>query len=132
MPVSYKITGTASSVQGTAYYPDFDLNIDNLPEYGFGSQSDYFASGKYSTKTALMSMFELGFTFDMGNKNSLYTAMFLDSTIGTILNQEADKSYIGYNPTSVIDRKANGLYSTDKDTKLQPVAFGLTIGWNFK
>ena len=131
LPVNYKINVTASQVKGTAYYPDVNLNIDNLPEYGFGSQSNYSASGEYNTKGTLMSMFALGFTFDMGAKNSLYTAMFLENGYSSIIDQKSDESYIGYNPASVVDRKANGLYSTDKDAKIRPVAFGLTLEWNF-
>ena len=57
LPVNYKINVTASQVKGTAYYPDVNLNIDNLPEYGFGSQSNYSASGEYNTKGTVMSMF---------------------------------------------------------------------------
>ena len=131
MPVNYKINVTASYVKGTAYYPDVNLNIDDLPEYGFGSQSNYSASGEYNTKGTVMSMFELGFTFDMGAKNSLYTAMFLENGYSSIIDQKTDESYIGYNPTSATDRKANGLYSTDKDAKIHPVAFGVTLEWNF-
>lgn len=132
LPVKYKIEAKAKNVNGTAYYPDVNLTIDNLPEYGFGGQSKYSATGEYQTKSIVMSMFELGFTFDMGTKNSLYAAMFLESGYGTILDQKNNESYIGYNPTSVSDRKANGLYSTDKDSETRPVAFGLTLGWNFK
>lgn len=132
LPINYKIEAKASYVNGTAYYPDVNLYIDNLPEYGFGGQSNYSASGEYQTKGIVMSMFELGFTFDMGTKNSLYAAMFLENGYGSILDQDSDQSYIGYNPTSVSDRKANGLYSTDKDAKIKPVAFGVTLGWNFK
>lgn len=132
LPLKYKIDAKADYVKGTAYYPDVNLYIDNLPEYGFGGQGNYAATGEYDTKGVFMSMFELGFTFDMGTKNSLYAAMFLENGYGSILNQKGDKSFIGYNPTSVSDRKANGLYSTDKDAKLRPVAFGVTLGWNFK
>lgn len=132
LPVKYKIDATAAFVNGSAYYPDVNLNIDDLPEYGFGGKANYSATGEYETKGILMSMFELGFTFDMGTKNSLYAAMFLENGYGSILDQDTDKSYIGYNPTSVTDRKANGLYSTDKDAKIRPVAFGVTLGWNFK
>jgi len=132
LPVNYKIKATATNVNGTAYYPDVNLIIDNLPEYGFGSQSNYSASGEYETKGIVMSMFELGFTFDMGAKNALYVAMFLENGYGSILDQDKDESYIGYNPTSVADRKANGLYSTDKNAKIRPVAFGVTLAWNFK
>ena len=132
LPINYKIKVTADYVNGTAYYPDVNLTIDNLPEYGFGGQGNYSASGEYNTKGILMSSFELGFTFDMGDKNALYAALFLENGYGSILNQNKDESYIGYNPTSVSDRKANGLYSTNKNAIIQPVAFGVTVGWNFK
>ena len=132
LPVNYKIKATATNVNGTGYYPDVNLTIDDLPEYGFGSQSNYSASGEYETKGIVMSMFELGFTFDMGAKNALYAAMFLENGYGSILDQEKDESYIGYNPISVEDRKSNGLYSTDKNAKIRPVAFGVTLAWNFK
>jgi hypothetical protein len=132
LPVNYKIESSAVSVNGIAYYPDVNLYIDNLPEYGFGNQTNYAASGEYNTKGILMSTFELGFTFQMGEKNALYAAMFLDTGYGTILDQKQNESYLGYNPTSVTDRKANGLYSTDKDATIKPVAFGLTLGLNFQ
>ncbi|UQD56220.1 hypothetical protein [Flavobacterium sp. K5-23] len=132
LPLSYKIKSSAETVKGVGYYPDVNLTVDNLPEYGFGSQSNFSKSGEYDTKGILMSTFELGFTFQMGEKSSLYTAMFLDSGYGTILNQKQNESYISYNPTSSTDRNVNGLYSTDKDATIKPVAFGLTLGWNFK
>lgn len=131
LPVAYKIESSASSVKGVGYYPDVNLFIDNLPEYGFGSQSNYSASGEYNTKGVLMSTFELGFTFEMGVKNALYAAMFLDTGYGSVIDQKQNESYIGYNPTAVTDRKANGLYSTDKNATIKPVAFGLTLGLNF-
>ncbi|MFC5980965.1 hypothetical protein, partial [Flavobacterium salmonis] len=132
LPVNYKIKATADYVNGSAYYPDVNLTIDDLPEYGFGGQDNYSSSGEYKTKGIIMSSFELGFTFDMGRKNSLYAAMFLENGYGTILDQNKNESYIGYNPTSASDRKTNGLYSTDKDAEIKPVAFGVTLGWNFK
>ncbi|MFE3866450.1 hypothetical protein ACFX5E_00005 [Flavobacterium sp. LS2P90] len=132
LPVNYKIEASAETVKGVGYYPDINLTVDNLPEYGFGSQSNYAVSGEYNTKGVLMSTFELGFTFEMGKKSALYAAMFLDRGYGTILDQKQNESYLSYSPTSVNDRKANGLYSTDKDATIKPVAFGLTLGWNFK
>jgi hypothetical protein len=132
LPVNYKIESSAVSVKGSGYYPDVNLYIDNLPEYGFGNQTNYSGSGEYITKGILMSTFELGFTFQMGAKNALNAAMFLDSGYGSIIDQKQNESFVGYNPTSVTDRKANGLYSTDKNATVKPVAFGLTLGLNFQ
>lgn len=131
LPVNYKIESSASSVRGIGYYPDVNLSIDNLSEYGFGTQNNYSGTGEYQTKGVLMSTFELGFTFETGEKNALYAAMFLDSGYGSVIDQKQNESYIGYNSTAVTDRKANGLYSTDKDATIKPVAFGLTLGLNF-
>ncbi|RKS92659.1 outer membrane protein with beta-barrel domain [Flavobacterium limicola] len=132
LPIKYEINATADNANGTAFYPDVNLTIFDLPEFGFGQQNNYSASGEYKTKGIIMSSFELGFTFDIGEKSSLYSAMFLEHGYGSILDQNNNESYIGYRPTSVSDRKANGLYSTDKDAKIKPVAFGITLGWNFK
>lgn len=107
LPVSYKIKATADKVSGTAFYPDVNLTIEDLTEYGIGQQSNYSATGDYETKGILMSYFELGFTFDMGKKNSLYTAFFLENGYGTILDQEQKDSYVSYNAASTTDRKAN-------------------------
>lgn len=132
LPVKYKIDVTANNVKGTAYYPDVNLTIEDLPEYGFGTQSSYSVSGEYQTRSIVMSMFELGFTFDTGKKNALYAAMFFEKGFTSILNQDKDESYIGYNPTSATDRPANGLYSIRKNADIKPVGFGLTLGWVFK
>jgi hypothetical protein len=58
--------------------------------------------------------------------------MFLDTGYGTVIDQKQDESFISYNPAGITNRKANGLYSTDKDATIKPVAFGLTLGVNFK
>ena len=132
LPVSYKIKSSADFVAGTAYYPDVNLYINDLPEYGFGTQSNYGATGEYQTKGIVMSTFEIGFTFNVGTKGALYAAMFMDYGYGSILDADNDESFIGYNPTSASERSSNGLYSTDKDAQIKPVAFGLTLEWNFK
>ncbi|MNW06531.1 hypothetical protein D3C71_2029580 [compost metagenome] len=58
--------------------------------------------------------------------------MFLEKGSGSILDQKNDQSYVGFNPASTTSREANGLYSTEQNAKITPVAFGLTLGWNFK
>jgi len=132
LPVRYKIEVGANNVKGTAYYPDVNLNIEDLPQYGLGTQGSYSQSGEYQTRGIVMSMFEMGFTFDTGKKNALYVAMFFEKGCGSILGHDKEESYIGYNPSSVRERKANGLYSTHKNADIRPVAFGLTLGWVFK
>lgn len=86
LPVSYKIKATADNATSTAYYPDFNLIIDDLPEYGIGQQSSYSAAGDYETKGIVMSSLEFGFTFDLG-KRMLYTQRCLSKTAVIIIKR---------------------------------------------
>jgi hypothetical protein len=49
------------TAKGIGYYPDVNLYINNLPEYGF-NQINYAASG-VQNKRCFDEYFELGFTF---------------------------------------------------------------------
>lgn len=95
LPMSYKINASASSVKGSAYYPDVNLTIDDLPEYGFGTQSNYSASGKYETKGVVMSMFELGFTFDIRKRMLFMRPCFLKKDTAQLLNRTITNHLLG-------------------------------------
>jgi hypothetical protein len=58
--------------------------------------------------------------------------MFLDSGYGSIIDQKTKRVLYSYNPTSVTDRKANGVYSTDKDATINLLHLVLTLGLNFQ
>jgi hypothetical protein len=107
---------------------DLNLYIDNLPEYGFGSQSNYATSGG-THKGILMSTLELGFTLKW-EKERFYAAMFLDSGYGTIIDQK-QTNLLAITKSSVTDRKQTDCMVQTK-TQYPTVAFGLTLGLNFK
>lgn len=132
LPTSYKIKASSEFVNATGYYPDFNLTVTNLPNYGFGNQNDYQTEGKYSTKGAVMSFIEVGFTFKIAKKGGLYAALFLENAQTSIIKNDTNNSFIGYSQNSISNRQANGLYSTSTDAKITPRSFGLTLAYSFE
>ena len=132
LPTSYKINASSDFVNATGFYPDFNLTVTNLPAYGFGRNNSYETEGQYSTRGAVMSFFELGFTFKIANKSGLYFALFLENTHTSIIKNSTDNSFIGYNPNSISNREANGLYSTKTNANIKPRSFGLTVAYSFE
>lgn len=132
LPTSYKIKATSDFVNGTGFYPDFNLTVTNLPNYGFGNQNGFESEGAYSTQGAVMSYFEIGFTFKVGKKGGLYAALFVENTHTSIVKNTTDNSFIGYNFNSISNREANGLYSTKTNAKITPRSFGLTVAYSFE
>jgi hypothetical protein len=86
LPVNYKIESSAETAKGIGYYPDVNLYIIICLNMVLGINK-LCCIWEYKTKGVLMSTFELGFTFEMGEKNALYAAMFLDSGYGSIIDQ---------------------------------------------
>lgn len=131
IPQDFKIAASATRVNATGFYPNYNLLIDNEPTRGFGTTTNYKESGEYETENVIMLQFELGFSFDVGSKSSIYTGFFLDKATETIVKSKNDISFISYNPTSTNDRQANGLYNSKLNGEVLPVNFGLTLSYSF-
>ena len=132
LPTSYKIKASSDFVNATGFYPDFNLTVTDLPSYGFGTTNGYQSEGSYTTKGAVMSFVEVGFTFKIAKKGSLYTAFYLENTHSSIIENDNNSSFIGYSPNSISNRTANGLYSTTTDAKIKPRSFGLSLAYSFE
>lgn len=130
IPSKFKIDASAASVSGSGYYPDVNLEITDLPSHGFGTQNNWKASGTYKTKLAYMASAEAGFDFKIGAKSSIYTGFFIDYGLTNVVDSnDAATSFVGYNPSSINDRAANGVYSSN-NINSKPMSFGVTLGLN--
>jgi hypothetical protein len=131
MPRNFKTKATASKVTATGYYPDFNLLITDLPSHGFGTTLNYSESAEYETQNVFMFNLELGVSFNVGTKNSIYAGFFVERATQSIIKSVDDVSFIGYNPNSVTNRKLNGIYNSKKDGEVIPFNYGLTVYYSF-
>lgn len=130
IPSKFKYIAEANTITTSAYYPDFNLDITNLPSHGFGTQRDFQTSNTYETKLAYMASTELGFDFKLKGMNSIYVGMFFDYGLSNVVDNAEPNSIVTYNPSGLpID--SNGVYSFNKDIDSKPLNFGLTLGYSF-
>lgn len=132
MPQQFTASATANQVDASGYYPDFNLLITNLPSRGFGSQANYSASGTYKAENVFVSSFEVGFSFKVAKKSAIYAGIFLDKGINSLIKNNSDNSFIGYNPVSATDRPLNGIFSSKASTEVKPNNFGLSLTYSFE
>jgi hypothetical protein len=132
VPMQFDIEAGSDFVQASGYYPDVNLLITDLPDYGFGAQNNYASKGEYETKSFLMHSFEVGFGFKFTKKTYLYTTMFLDHAFSSIIENIENQSFIGYTPNGIDNRPANGLYSQGTDTSVKPRVVGLSLNLSFE
>jgi hypothetical protein len=132
IPQKFTASATATRVEAAGYYPDVNLLIVDLPSRGFGTTEGYSQSGTYKTQNVIMSSFEVGFSFQIAKKGALYAGIYLDQATRSIIANDSNQSFIGYNPTSVSNRPLNGLFSTKTSAEVKPQNFGFSLSYSFE
>jgi hypothetical protein len=132
LPQSFKIEGTANTVKTSGYYPDVNLLITDLPEYGFGTQSNYTKSSTYETKNFLATSFEVGIGFKFIKKTYLYTSIYLDHALSSVIENSSANSFIGYSPIGLDNKPLNGVYTQNSNTEVKPRTFGVSLTLSFE
>lgn len=137
-PFSYKTKASVDAITMTGYYEDINVELVDLPKFGFKTVTDWSNTTKNDLKTAFALSGETGVSFKLSEKIRLYTGIYMDYGLNDIQkkNQSAnDIPLVNYNsdgsvivqPNSVI--KANDL--VDK-AKLLNYGIQVKIGFNVK
>jgi hypothetical protein len=132
MPQKFTALASAARVESAGFYPDFNVLITDLPTRGFGAIDGYNQSTTYKTQDVLMGSFEIGFSFSMAKKGALYAGIYFDKATSSIITNESDRSFIGYNPKVASDKPLNGLFSTKTTTEVRPLNLGLSLSYSFE
>lgn len=114
-----KLTFSSGNLVRSAYFPDNDLVVDNLPEQSFGHFTDYvnMASGK-QFKNAVMGIGEVGAEYALNDKWLMTAAV--NGVLGSNVkkNNESLLQHNGY----------SGITSSGYIGAVKPVSMGLSVG----
>jgi hypothetical protein len=132
LPLSFKTTATATRVAASGYYPDFNLLVTDLPSHGFGVTNGYNQKGSYNTENIFLGSLEIGFSFKIAKKSTIYTGFFYDQALQSIIKNDSNNSFIGYNPSATTSRPLNGIYSANTNIEVKPRNFGVSLSYSFE
>lgn len=110
-PGDQDIQSRASSLVLSGYYPDLNLEIDDLPAHGFGTLNNFEDKGNAPLKTAVLLSIEGGLHFTLGDHMRLYTGVYADYGL-TDLQEKSDGNLVTYNPNGIDGIATNGVIRT--------------------
>ncbi len=142
IPVQATFTTTASTLTTTGYFAYDYLTLTQQPEYGFGEESNYKASGSLPIGWQLALSGEVGYQMSITSRSALYLALYIDCGINDLYREATAQNelltYNASNPTSPIQHSllstqqnhiSLSSYSYNKVTTLSggvKIAFGFT------
>lgn len=131
-PLQHKVDASAASTQLSGYYPDINLEIDDLPDHGFGELTDYNGAADNDLKTAFTASAEAGLYFKLKPHMNLYTGVYVDYGI-TDLHKSGQSNIVSYSAEGIDEVSSQGVMANQNlldKSKLFAVGVQVKLGFS--
>ena len=120
IPISTSYKTTGGMIEATGYYSLWNIELSDLPQYGFSTISTPF-QGNYSLKTTRMAVADLGTLYKLSEKADLYIGAYFNYGLTNVLNPDSKLIYQQ-------DGKYNGILASNQTSIVKPISLGLKVG----
>jgi outer membrane protein OmpA-like peptidoglycan-associated protein len=130
-PSSASINITAQQLSLSGYYPDYNLNISNLPQHGFGTINNWTASTTTELKPAAALSAATGLSFKLSRGTRLYTGLYAEYGLTDLKARSDSLPLVTYNSSGVNGIQASGVLNMQNAGQVKLLSFGLQVRLSF-
>ncbi|HUB60207.1 MAG TPA: OmpA family protein [Puia sp.] len=130
-PSSAGVAIKAQQVTLSGYYPDYNVNISNLPQHGFGTIDNWNASSTTELKPAAALSAATGLSFRLSRSTRLYTGLYIEYGLTDLKSKTDSMPLVTYSSTGVNGVQANGILNTLNAGQVKLLSLGLQVRLNF-
>ena len=130
-PFNSSIKVSAKQLTLSGYYPDFNIDVSNLPEHGFGTVSGWKtnATTKLSPSAALSAA--TGVSFGLSPGARLYVGLYVDYGLTSLKEKTDSMPLVTYNPTGIAGVRAGSVLNGSGAGQVSLLSFGLQLRLSF-
>ncbi|MFT3823640.1 MAG: OmpA family protein [Chitinophagaceae bacterium] len=127
LPFHGKIKAKASQVTSSGYYPDFNIEVVDLPQHGFGTVSNWQSNTKMDFKPTATASAATGISFKFSGTTRLYTGIYADYGLTNMRKGDANQSMVTYSATSASAIQTASILNTPYAGNPKLLAFGVQV-----
>lgn len=132
VPVKRSFDATAAELTTTGYYPAYNVELANLPQFGFGTKQNWSYEGEFDLKTSIALAAEAGAKFRIGKSRSLYAGAYLDYGLTDMRKQNDNNSFFQYSDSGFDNTKASSLLNRPEvDKNIKMISYGIRLQYAF-
>jgi OOP family OmpA-OmpF porin len=132
LSVSSEYSTSADQITATGYYPDYNIEVTELPAHGFGAQQSWKGEGEYDLKPSWSAAAEAGWRFKLSANNHLYAGLYIDYGLNDIKKTEGNGALLRYQPDGLAKSQAAGLFTLKEEAgKARLLAYGIKLRIGF-
>jgi hypothetical protein len=124
LPISSTYKTTNGSITTSAYYPMWNVEFNDLPQYGYDTYTNMY-KGTYNTRIGFVGIAEIGGLYKLTEKLDFYAGLYYNLGFNNMLESVDQNLYLK-------DAVYNGVFNANQTKVVRPTAFGLKVGINYK
>jgi hypothetical protein len=124
LPISSTYQTTNGSITTSAYYPRWNVELNDLPQYGYDTYTNMY-KGTNNTTIGFIGVAQIGGIYKLTEKFDLYTGLYCDYGLNNMLKSVNQNLYL---KTAVY----NGIFNANQTKVMKPIALGFKVGINYK
>jgi outer membrane protein OmpA-like peptidoglycan-associated protein len=126
-PFGSKGSVSARQLVLSGYYPDFNIDVSNLPQHGFGTVNGWKSSTTAKLKAGAALSAATGVSFGLSGGMRLYTGLFVDYGL-TSMSQKGDSlPLVAYSSGGLNTVKAGTVLNMHGTSSAKLLSFGLQV-----
>jgi OOP family OmpA-OmpF porin len=131
LPFANSVALSAKQLVLSGYYPDYNIEVANLPQHGFGTVNNWKGNATPKLKPSAAASMATGFSFLVAPGMRLYAGLFVDYGLTDMKDKKDDQPLAPYSPAGVTKVKAGSLLNTPAAGTVNLLAFGIQLRLGF-
>jgi OmpA-OmpF porin, OOP family len=132
-PFSSSIQVSADQLSLSGYYPDYNLDVSNLPQHGFGTIDGWKSSASSEIKSVAAALTAAtGVSFSLSPGKRLYTGLYVDYGLTDLKEKNGDMPLVTYSSTGLNGVQANSVLNMQNAGQVTLLSFGLQVRLSFE
>lgn len=125
VPFRATLKASAQALSRSAYYPDYNIEIDDLEQHGFGTTTNWQGKASQSLNATVAASAGTGLNFTLARFLHLYTGVYAEYGLTTMRTRDDQSNLIKYDRENPANSRLAGLMSISGKGRL--VSYGLQV-----
>ena len=130
-PLNAGIRISADQLSLSGYYPDYNLNISNLPQHGFGTINGLKASPIVALKSGAALSAATGLSFRLSPGTRLYMGLYIDYGLTGLKAKNDSMPLVTYSSAGISKVQANSVLNMPIAGQMNLLSFGIQARLSF-
>jgi len=131
VPFSTSVQASAKQLELSGYYPDFNIEVSDLPQHGFGTINSWKGNATAKLRSAVALSIAGGVRLDLSPGKCLYAGVYVDYGLTGLKGKNDSMPLVSYSSTGVTGIQAGSVLNSRGIGRVSLMAIGIQLRLGF-